>query len=550
MQFSQLQKNIFNEIENGNGSLVVSATAGSGKTTTLVEAANVIGRKLPFANVAFLAFNKSIANELQNRLPSTVLAKTVNSFFFGVFRNMIGKSRFKVDSWKYSNIAQGYVSIDMPFAPLNSVRNSSAKIANIIHFMHVTMTSVNDIPAIWRMIDNYNLQINGYHPVYDNDVYRVIMAMGREYALNWQGIDKWIDSLDPQLKLIALKIRQGMGKYHYKKYSWVNFDEQLLIPYETNNIKPSYDWLLVDEVQDLSKLARHCVLKSLKPSGRGLFVGDKSQSIYLFGGADTKGMDSLIAESGAKEMPLSITYRCPISHVKMAQEIDPTIQWHDAAKQGEFCVVDDIKGIVKECKDSNENHIPTLAMGRKNVTVLKAAFALLANNVRIVIRGRDFGSTLANIVKQAALTPKGNLKKGFSYDDFPEFLEKWEETERNQLDNRNARETAYKLLEDKVDSLLLIYRETLHDIDNPKDLQGYIKNLFDDKKVGTIVLSTVHRAKGLEAQKTLVLNPDEMPLNWKNQSEEEFKQEMNIRFVALTRSKDKMVFVYLPDSNK
>jgi len=61
-------------------------------------------------------------------------------------------------------------------------------------------------------------------------------------------------------------------------------------------------------------------------------------------------------------------------------------------------------------------------------------------------------------------------------------------------------------------------------------------------------LTTVHKAKGLEADTTFILNPEEFPLNWKDQTEEELQQEMNIYFVALTRSKRELNFVVLPEN--
>ena len=57
MKHTNEQIAIFDCIENTEDHLIINAGAGTGKTTTIVEAANRInGQK-----AAFLAFNKSIA---------------------------------------------------------------------------------------------------------------------------------------------------------------------------------------------------------------------------------------------------------------------------------------------------------------------------------------------------------------------------------------------------------------------------------------------------------------------------------------------------------
>ena len=65
MKWSTYQEAIFDFVEHGTGNAIVEAVAGSGKTTTIVEAMNRIA--FEYANTVFLAFNKSIATELKSR---------------------------------------------------------------------------------------------------------------------------------------------------------------------------------------------------------------------------------------------------------------------------------------------------------------------------------------------------------------------------------------------------------------------------------------------------------------------------------------------------
>ena len=77
---------------------------------------------------------------------------------------------------------------------------------------------------------------------------------------------------------------------------------------------------------------------------------------------------------------------------------------------------------------------------------------------------------------------------------------------------------------------------------NPFDIVKMIDRIFSDNVDGTI-FSSVHRAKGLEAETVYIIRPDQLPLVRKDQQEWEIQQELNLKYVALTRSKNRLVFV-------
>ena len=74
-----------------------------------------------------------------------------------------------------------------------------------------------------------------------------------------------------------------------------------------------------------------------------------------------------------------------------------------------------------------------------------------------------------------------------------------------------------------------------------------IDALFSDSTSG-IVLSTVHKAKGLEADTVHILNPELMPSRWAKK-EWEREQESNLIYVAYTRAKQKLSFISDYDGN-
>ena len=58
-----------------------------------------------------------------------------------------------------------------------------------------------------------------------------------------------------------------------------------------------------------------------------------------------------------------------------------------------------------------------------------------------------------------------------------------------------------------------------------------------------VLLSTVHRAKGMEADTVWFLEPQLIPHKLA-ETENEIQQEFNLKFVAETRHKKKLVYVY------
>ena len=91
-----------------------------------------------------------------------------------------------------------------------------------------------------------------------------------------------------------------------------------------------------------------------------------------------------------------------------------------------------------------------------------------------------------------------------------------------------------------MDSILVCYE--VASVKSAGELSAYIEGLFDDN-TPAVMLSTVHRAKGLENDRVFILAPDKLPLIWKGQREWELQQERNLRYVALTRSTSELYFV-------
>jgi DNA helicase-2/ATP-dependent DNA helicase PcrA len=69
-----------------------------------------------------------------------------------------------------------------------------------------------------------------------------------------------------------------------------------------------------------------------------------------------------------------------------------------------------------------------------------------------------------------------------------------------------------------------------------KDVTDSIDSMFVKDKTEGIRLSSIHKAKGLEADRVYILHPEKLP-HPMAKTEEAQRQEWNLKYVAITRAK-------------
>jgi superfamily I DNA/RNA helicase len=305
-----------------------------------------------------------------------------------------------------------------------------------------------------------------------------------------------------------------------REVSVIDFDDMVWLPIVLDISLIKFDVLMVDEAQDLNACQIEFVLHSIKGNGRIIAVGDRNQSLYGFRGADTDAIPNLIAALNATTLPLSITFRCPTSHVELAKRIVPQIEARENAPEGVIVQTDYIDlASMLETGD--------MVVCRTNGPLVKPAFECIRAGKKAVIRGKDIGNDLIALIKR------------FETDDLASFdisLMEYFEREYNKYLNK-GKEMSAMMLEDKVLTLRMIMEE----VSTVNELMSKIMMLFGDNNVG-IIFSSVHRAKGLEANRVFILRPDLMP-HPKAKKDWERVQEMNCMYVAQTRSKDSLFIV-------
>ena len=288
--------------------------------------------------------------------------------------------------------------------------------------------------------------------------------------------------------------------------------------------------ILVHNCQDLNVCQRMLVMKMRANPSRMLFVGDPRQAIYFFAGADANSWDAIISKTNATQMPLSVSYRCPTSHVELAKRYVPEITAAPDAQEGR---------VIRLQHDQfgfNLINEGDLILCRTNAPLLSLCLSLIARGVAARVRGRDIGKA---IVKLARSVEKFN--DGFSYHQMSHFLRMYEAKMIISLRALKNGDRAIQALQDRAECLRVVWASQgeIYDLDA---LCAYIESLFSDDRA-SVYLSSIHKAKGLENDRVIVIRYDKMPLRWADQTEEQLEQEFNLMYVAFTRSKRALVLV-------
>jgi DNA helicase-2/ATP-dependent DNA helicase PcrA len=325
--------------------------------------------------------------------------------------------------------------------------------------------------------------------------------------------------------LEALELAAGV-----KNGEEIDFADMLFLPVRNGWLRPLYDLGVVDEAQDMTATQLELFLGVIKPEGRICIVGDDRQAIYAFRGADWQSLDRLKAELKAEELGLTVTRRCPKQVVAVAKVIVPDYEAAPEAPEGLVSGLPSIEKAVEmaELKD--------FFLSRSNAPIAKVAMALIRANKRTRIQGKDIGAGLKALV--------GKMATGRATNSIAEMLAKldhWEEKEVDRVIRANRPEQAENI-RDKADTI----RVLCEGIQGVRELNARLDDLFADKGADAVVCSSIHKAKGLEANRVFILEPTlspKLPPSVKP-SAARIREEQNIRYVAVTRAISHLVWVY------
>jgi DNA helicase IV len=331
--------------------------------------------------------------------------------------------------------------------------------------------------------------------------------------------------IDNECEMALKVVKIGMNELTTKGIA--DFTDMIYVPNVKNLTMTQFDFVFIDECQDLSACQRELFLKALKPNGRFVAVGDPRQAIYGFAGADVESFNVLKSLPNTIHLPLSVCYRSDSAIIDIAKEIVPQIEARENAPMGE--VKEDCK--LSEILDGD------MILCRVNAPLVALCMKYIADGVKAYVKGKDIGANLINMIQK---TKCRNIADAIAK------IEK----EGQKIVAKIVRKQKCSEAEAKQESIFLSFEDKLRAIEvlstniiTSDAVCRRIESIFKDTDRSGICLSSVHKAKGLESNNVYILlkekfyNKYAMKIPWMAE------QETNLVYVAYTRAKHKLGFI-------
>lgn len=511
---SKYQLAIADWILRGKGHGCCNSVAGSGKSSTLKIVAKTLEESgLRPSEIKICVFGKLNAQDLIKKFGQAwkESISTMHSVGFSLVKKELGiRSSYdiEVSGQKYKRIAESLDLIAKRGNPVGRLRGDRI---------------IGSDSDFLKLVDL--VRLTNQQPTEE-----AIRAIASHFEID----DVW----EPDLVARWIEYCLQIGEQKAIKKECLDFTDQIWLPvkWKLNEAKwfRPYKFVLVDEAQDLNAAQLELTLILAGSTGRILAVADPRQAIMGFAGADNKSYKNIVSRTNAIELPLSICYRCPRSHIELVKKIysEIPIEPSPTAHEGTITQINsgDVEKLIK---------LGDMVIGRKTAPLVSLCIRLISRGIKATVKGKDIGESLKKDLEDIA------KMSGYSFQFFNDAVSNYHQIKAQQYHGLDNEEQMLENLKDKVQAITIIYQSQpqARGID---DLKFYIDSLFSDEN-SPITLSTCHRAKGLEGDRIFIYKPDDMPMRWKNQQVWQLEQEENLLYVALTRSKSELFIVGKPE---
>ena len=285
------------------------------------------------------------------------------------------------------------------------------------------------------------------------------------------------------------------------------------------------EWVNIGEIKT-KKYNGYVV--SLKVEKYERYVADgilTHNSIYGFAGADINSYNNLSLITKMVDMPLSVCYRCAENIVIEAQTLVSHIEIADGADEGMI----QREGSLKDLRYGD------WILCRNVAPLVTLCLYLIKNDVKAKIRGKDIGQAIISLINSSKANSIGSLHSFFEYQ-----LAKMKTSLAGKGVWKPEDHPKYVYLQQQID----VIKALSEGVTGIFQLFKRIEDIFTDEIKG-ILLSTIHKSKGLENDRILFLAPELIP-NKHARQEWQLQQEYNLKYVAITRAKKELI--YIPDN--
>ena len=532
---SAAQQAFFDWVSDDKGHCILNAVAGAGKTTTILNGiTNMRGR------VWFGVYNKKMADELKEKIgarddlnsrvekwnaktrsfdksPEPLLTSTFHSLGMSIIKNKNGRGvPTEVDEKKVERIVDRLIAEregadNQKRDDLREIKPAVLSIVSMAKNRGIgALIDIKDTEAWFEMIEHFDLDTSLPEDVNMNTVLAFAVT-----ALKRSNSDTETLDYDDMVYLPLAR--------HMRVPPWLQFD-----------------WVLIDEAQDTNPTRRALATKVMKAGSRLVAVGDPHQAIFGFTGADNDSLQQIGKQFDAKQLPLTVSYRCPTRVVEHAQQWVSHIQSHDNAPEGSverldyMNLMDQFKGGPHDTFDPNE----TAILCRYNKPLVGLCFKLIREGIPAKIEGRSIGD---NLVKLAT-----RWKKCVTLNALESQLVEYEEREVAKAMKKEQAAKADRITDEVATLVVIIERARSQKMTRVDEMVPMIEDMFADgvSGKGMVTLCSAHKSKGLEWHDVYLLGREEfMPskfahLDW------QLDQETNLIYVAVTRAMSRLIEVH------
>jgi hypothetical protein len=341
---SEYQQSLIDFIMQGEGNGVVQAVAGSGKTTTIMQALNELrkayGKKSTAKIVEQLGFKDVVSY-------GGILYKagTTHSVCGKAGRDLAGyitysgKVKRIINGGKQMTIKNKYSRGVFTLPPLkgfgedienliydgvkSQYKLSEPKLGKMVRTLRYQFAD-----TLARLVDvmkNCGVGIFSYRPMTAQTARDLYDYYGLRPFYKEKKLAVYELYFEPEMFEMAIKVLKFSNNFlaktivhpttgqSIKVASVWDLTDMFYLTALYDAPMPAYDYVFLDECQDTNLVTQMLVRRMVEgkgKNGRAIAVGDVAQAIYAFRGADANAMQQFTNDFKATTIPLSLCYRC------------------------------------------------------------------------------------------------------------------------------------------------------------------------------------------------------------------------------------------------
>jgi len=263
------QADFLSALTDTDNNLALIARAGCGKTSTIVTGAEYFTDRP--RDVNYLAFNRSIADELKTRLPGEIRASTFHSACLSALSRALPK-RPQTDKFKTKVIAKSVIPEDRQE-----------------HYKYC-------VPRLVSLAKNSGVLVLAPNEIQTYVDLAILHSIEKDTVkTDWHEAGKYCAQIIER---------------SYKSLDVIDFDDMLWLTYCRQIQLYKYPFIFTDESQDFNAVQLALLSRMTYPTSSVIAVGDPYQAIYGFRGAHQDSMNLLAETFSMRRLQLTISFRC------------------------------------------------------------------------------------------------------------------------------------------------------------------------------------------------------------------------------------------------